>query len=893
MDAQRWQRIQELFHAALELPDEERKAFVAGASKEDPEIGSEVLAMLDEDKRGISQLGRGVAQIVGRALAEAETSTSFTPPERIGPYLRQEFLGRGGMGSVWKYLRVDTGQPMAIKFLPLPLSDLHYQERRRRFAEEISTLARLRHPNIVAFHDAGALDDGTQWFVMDYVEEFARGKGYTVYSRQPGRSVDAQLRHFRIVCEAVLYAHRQGVLHRDLKPSNVLVAQDESPRIVDFGIARQMQEEGEAENPTSPTSRFMSPYYAAPEWKRGGPGNVAIDVYSLGVILYEVLAGRHPYRDPAQPSAYLDDDKTRELPEMPSVIVAREAAKGARERLPRSVWTDLDKLCLTAMHPDPHERYASVESLIRDIDHYLNQEPLEAQPGLFRYRAGKFLLRHRPTVMATTAALVLVVSLVAFFMWRLARERDLAVAQAARVQHIQNFMTDLLQGGDQDAGPAANLPVTAMIDRGVQQAGMLSNEPQVQADLYQTLGSMSQKLGRFDQAESLLVKALDQQRSLGGTNRDGIESAQIALALVRAEEGRAKEAEQQVRQSLEEIRSSQTENRTLLGNAEVALGSVMIQVGEQKEAIGVLEQAIKDITAMDGTQSARLARALSFQADANIYSGNYDMADALNRRALEMDRSIYGEYHPHVSDDLGNLAQTQQTRDNYAQAEPLEREALAIVMKWYGPDHPETARKMTALASTLLNEKNVEEASDLLKRALSIQERAYGPQHPRVAYVLNSMGLLDLDQKRFADAEHDYSRIADIYRHTYGDEDYRVAVALGNLASVYQAEKRYPKAVEVLEDVVQRFSRALGASNIQTGYAQVRLGRNLLRANENAEAATHSLAGYNVLINQLSPDSAWVAGARHDLAIAYSKLGDPQKASQFAAVQSATMTNPK
>jgi eukaryotic-like serine/threonine-protein kinase len=892
MDAQRWVRIEELFHAAAELPEREREAFVAAACEGDPDVGSEVLAMLDEDKRGVSGLGRGVAQVVDHVLAEAETSASFTPPERIGPYRRQEFLGRGGMGSVWKYMRLDTGQPVAIKFLSLPLSDPHYGERRRRFREEIGVLARLRHPNIVAFHDAGILDDETQWFVMDYVEEFARGKGYTDYCRQPGRSIDARLRHFRTVCEAVLYAHRQGILHRDLKPSNILVARDESPRIVDFGIARQLPEGGEAQCSTSPTSRFMSPDYAAPEWKHGGPGGVAIDVYSLGVILYEVLAGRHPYRDPGQPATF-DEDRTRELPEKPSVIAAKAAANGSGQRLPRAEWSDLDKLCLTAMHPDPHERYASLESLIRDIDHYLNHEPLEAQPRLLRYRAGKFVRRHRPTVVATIAALVLVASLVVFFMWRLARERDVAEAEAARVEHIQSFMTDLLQGGDQDAGPAADLPVTAMIDRGIEQSGMLSNEPQVLADLYQTLGSMSQRLGRFDQAESLLAKALDEQRSLGGANRDRIESAQIALALVRAEEGKANEAERQVRHSLDEIRNSQAEDKTLLGNAELALGTVMTQAGEQKEAIGVLDQAVKDITAVDGAQSARLARALSAQADANIYSGNYDEADELNRRALKIDRSIYGDYHPHVSDDLGNLAQTEQTRDNYAQAEPLEREALAIVMKWYGRDHPETARKMTALASTLLNEKKVEEASALLKRALSIQERVYGPQHPKVAYVLNSMGLLALDQKRFEEAEQDYSRIADIYRRAYGDSDYRVAVALDNLGSVYQAEKRYPEAVQVLEEVVQRFSRALGAANIQTGMAQVRLGRNLLREKRYAEAQAHSLAGYDILISQMSPDSAWIAGARHDLAIAYAKLGDREKASQFASVQFAGKPSPR
>ena len=883
MDAQRWLRIQELFHAAAELPEGEREAFVAAACDHDPDIGSEVLTMLEEDKRGASRLGRDVAHVVDRVLAEAETSTKFIPPEQIGPYLRQEFLGRGGMGTVWRYLRVDTGQPMAIKFLSLPLSDPHYEERRRRFADEISMLARLRHPHIVAFHDAGALDDGTQWFVMDYVEEFARGKGYTAYSRQPGRSIDAQLRHFRTVCEAVLYAHRQGVLHRDLKPSNILVDREESPRIVDFGIARQLPQGGEAENPTSPTSRFMSPDYAAPEWKRGAPGNVATDVYSLGVILYEVLAGRHPYRDPAQTAAFFDEDKTRELPEKPSAAAARQAASGSKARLPRSAWSDLDKLCLKAMHPDPNERYKSVESLVRDINHYLNNEPLEAKSGMTLYRAGKFVRRYRQAVMATTAMLALIISLVTFFIWRLARERNIAVAQAARVQHIQDFMTDLLQGGDQDAGPAVDLPVVAMIDRGMKQTGALGNEPEVQADLYQTLGTMSQKLGRLNQAESLLRKALEQQRSLGGADPDGVDRARIALALVVADEGKAREAERQVRQTLDAIRNRQPESKPLLGNAEMALGTVMIQAGEQKQAIGVLDQASRDIEATEGARSPQLARALGAQADAEIYMADYDAADALNRRALAIDRALYGENHPHVADDLGDLAQTLEVRGYYPQAEALEREALAIIEKWYGPDHPETARKLTTLASTLVYEKKNDEAEKFLQRALTIQERVYGPQHPRVAYVLNSLGAVALGEKKYSEAEKDDSRVVNIYRKAYGDADSRVAVGLDNLASVYQAEKRYAKCESLLLDVIGRFTRAVGAGNINTGMARVRLGMALLQDRKYQESVEQSLAGYQILVKQMNPDSGWVRGARRDLAAGYTALGEPQEAGQFRA----------
>ena len=880
MDGALWLRIVDIFHAALERPESERAAFVSAASDGNTEVQREVLAMLDEDRRGVSRLQRGIADAALEAFADSGGTPACLPPERIGPYERKEFLGRGGMGAVWKAVRTDTGLPVAIKLL-LPLDPLP-EALRKRFAAEINALARLRHPHIVSFHDAGVLEDGTPWFVMDYVEEYVRGMRFTAYCRLPGRSVQERLRLFRSVCEAVLHAHLQGIIHRDLKPSNILIARDGTPRIVDFGIARELQESGGFADATMPSERFMSPDYAAPEWKYEGQVGVYTDVYSLGIILYEVLAGRHPYRTSAPAFGPAGIQTGRSLSERPS-LAARANPSQDEPKLGHWAWKDLDKLCLTAMHPDPRQRYASVESLLRDVDHYLNHEPLDAQPGLLLYRAGKFVRRHSRAVLATAATLALVVFMAAAFMWQLTRERNQAVAEAVRVRHIQDFMTNLLQGGDQNAGPAASLPVTAMIDRGVQQAGTFAGDPMVQADLYQTLGAMSQRLGRLDQAETLLDKALKEQQSIGSRDPADLARCQIALAMVWSDEGKTAQAVDLVQRSLAEIRSASPTNETLRGKAELALGTAMIAAGEQSRAIGVLGEAIPAIQAAEGPRSPDLARALGTLADAQIYSANYTAADSLNRRALAIDRAVYGDNHPRVADDLGDLAQSLETRGYYAQAEPLERQALAIMERWYGPDHPETARKLTTLASTLIYEKKNKEADDLLQRALAIQERVYGPRHPRVAYVLNAIASFELGEKQFQVAERDDSRVAGIYRQAYGDADYRVAVALGNLASVYQAEKHYAQCESLLLDVIGRFTRAVGAGNINTGMARVRLGMALLQDGKDRASVEQSLAGYEILAPQMNPESGWIKGARRDLAEAYAALGEPQKARQFRA----------
>jgi serine/threonine-protein kinase len=577
------------------------------------------------------------------------------------------------------------------------------------------------------------------------------------------------------------------------------------------------------------------------------------------------------------------EDYAHRLPEKPSAVVRREASAGPETRLSRAEWSDLDKLCLTAMHPDMRQRYPSVESLLREIDHYLHNEPLDAQPGLLRYRAGKFVRRHRRGLAASAAALALVTAMIAGFTWRLTRERNLARAEAARVRRVQDFMTGLLQGGDQEAGPTVDLRVSAMVDRGIEQAGALANEPRIQADLYQTLGTMAQKLGRLDQADALLQKALDEHQALATPDPATTAGNRFALGLLRADRGKAKEGEQMVRRALAEIEALKPTNPQLLGEAQLALGAAMIAAGEQKDAVPILLQAAATLQSLSGGAAApALGRAYATLGDAEVYLGKYGEAEAADRQALAVDRATYGERHPHIAEDLSNIAQIDELRGRYAEAEPLERESLAIMQGWYGPEHPETARKMTTLSATLLYENRDAEADGLLARALAIQERVYGSESVHVAYVVNAMGMLNLHEKRYDEAERDYRRVESIYKQAYGDADYRVAVALGNLASVYLAAKRYPESERLLRDVVDRFTRALGATNIQTGMSQVRLGRTLLHENKYAEAATYSRAGYDTLSKQTSSTTSYVTGSRHDLAIEYTALGQPEQARQFA-----------
>src|SRR6202046_1887030 len=388
MDSSRWQKLQSLFHEAADLPESQRHDFLEGRCGRDPALLNEVLMLLQEDSRGDSLLDRDIAHVAHDVFHDPTADSQ--PFKEFGPYRIIKMLGEGGMGVVYLAEREDLGSQVAIKIL----RDAWLSPARRaRFAAEQRTLAQLNHPSIARLYDADTSPDGTPFFVMEYVE----GIPLTDFCQQHNCSVAERLRLFRDVCEAVLYAHQHAVIHRDLKPSNILVKDDATVRLLDFGIAKQLESLGEPghalPNPTMTGLRFMTPAYAAPEQIRGEQVGIQADVYSLGVVLYELLAGRLPFdlsnRTPAQAEKVLTEQET----EKPSTA-AEHAPDSIAKNLPpalasKRAWADLDVLCLTAMHKDVRQRYQSVEALIRDVDHYLRGEPLEARPDTLRYTVGK------------------------------------------------------------------------------------------------------------------------------------------------------------------------------------------------------------------------------------------------------------------------------------------------------------------------------------------------------------------------------------------------------------------------------------------------------------------------------------------------------------------------
>lgn len=867
MDSARWEHLQAIFHLVADLPPAAQGAAIDDACGGDDELRAQLMQLLEGDRQPAGAVDADLAEVAGDIFDTPWSLSSSS--DTLGPYRILEMIKEGGMGVVYLAERTDIGQRVAIKVL----RDAWVSpSRRARFAIEQRTLARLNHRSIARLYDVDTLNEGTPFFVMEYVA----GVPVTEYCGRRGSSVTERLEIFREICEAVQHAHQHLIVHRDLKPSNILVTDAGVVKLLDFGISKEIEKLGATADQTQ-LYRMMTPQYAAPEQLRGEEVGVYTDVYALGVILYELLAGALPSGADAFAGAADGSARTVDRP-VPS-SAGRVAPWG--RSIARSAWMDLDVLCASAMHDDVGRRYATVDALIRDIDHYLNRQPLDARADTWRYRAGKFIARHATAVAASVAVAVMVAGLVGFYTFRLTVARNAALAEAARTQRIQQFMLSLFNAGDSNVAPAADMKVLTVVDRGVQEARALDREPAIQAALFQTLGTVYQGMGNYERADPLLGQALDQRRRVLGPAHADVADSLVSLGLSKLDQAKFAEAERLIRDGLETGIRALPKTHPVVAKATAALGKVHEVQGAYARAIPILEESVRLYSATDQAAIER-AGVMTELANAHFYAGHLDEAEALNRQVLDMDRQLRGSRHPNVADDLLNLAAVQSSRGRYADAEQLDREAVDILAAWYGTSHPQTASAMTILAQALYFQGHLDEASGLLRQSLATQEQTYGPSHPRVAFVLNELGGVAMQRRAFDEAEAAYKRSLDINRAVYPDgRHFKLGVALSNLGAARLAQGRYPQAEPLLREAIKVLTEAQSAGHVNTGVAQVRLGRTLVRQGRFEEAEPHLTAGYQVLVKQTGSPATWLRAAREDLATVFEALKQPDKARQY------------
>ncbi|MGY1408408.1 MULTISPECIES: protein kinase domain-containing protein [unclassified Luteimonas] len=780
MDAERWQRLSPLLDALLELDDDARASSLASLREDD--------AQLADDLEELLALEAGSEDFLSEPLIAPHPGVHAGA--NVGPYELERMLGEGGMGQVWLARRADGlyERRVALKLLRPGLADPGL---RLRFTRERQILARLEHPHIARLLDAGISSDNQPYLALEYVE----GEPITDWCRARDPGVVTRVQLFLQVCEAVSHAHTNLIVHRDLKPSNIMVTPLDDVRLLDFGIAKLLDTPDHAPEQTRTGLRAFTLHYAAPEQIRGEPVTTMTDVYSLGVVLYELLAGRKPYQLKRPSDAQWEDAILTVDPQRPSQALQRDAegntAGPALRRRAKEISGDLDNIVLKALSKKPEQRYPSVEALGLDLQRWLDGKPVHARPQSVSYRIGKYVSRHRWALSTAAVVSLVLVAALGIVAWQ-ARQ---AVRESARAQAMQNFVVGLFEtAGGVPAG--APVDIHRLLDDGERRIEReLGNQPVARAELLGVVARLRSGLGDYVAAHELLRRQaklvdtlpeappslrLQSATDLGRVLRltgdtDGcLAGMQPLLALARRSEHR--------------LPVPVSAFYTQLGRCHAAGRDIEDARALYMRALALRRDPLHD--------DAGVVENLADLANLHAATGNTARALTASRAALALLHDTAGERHPLAIDLLRSLCSLERDASNTVVAEGHCRQALALAMELRGPQHHATIDARRQLAAVHVDQGRLAEAENEFRDTLAWLVARLGEDHVDVARGRSSLAIVAWERGDIDAALRGLARSVDTWRRHRSQ--LQLAGGLFNQAMVLHSAGRDEQALPLL-----------------------------------------------------------------------------------------------
>jgi serine/threonine-protein kinase len=863
-----WNHADRLLDEALDLPHGERRAFLDRECGDNAELRDLVERLLSnlETRSGFLAPGGALESPVLEELDEpgeepAEPAPSAVAGREVDRYRLVQELGRGGMAIVYLAERAD-GQFEHQVALKLIKRGIDTDEVVRRFARERQIMARASHPNVARLLDGGATEDGQPYFVMEYVE----GQPIDRYCDERRLTIRERLELFLQVADAVAYAHRNLVVHRDIKPSNILVTKSGDVKLLDFGIAKLLDDSDEEGALTRTGLILMTPAFASPEQVRGDPVTTATDIYQLGLLMYLLLTGRSPYRargdssqklqkaileiPPARASAVVADpdaaDPTGEVTSIDDISANRRTTAA---QLRRELTDDLDNIALVALRKEADRRYPTASQLIDDVRRFLTGRPVSARPDTLAYRTSKFVRRHRVVVALGMTALWLLVAFsvtMALQASRIAEERDRANREAATAEQVSEFLIDLFEVADPDTAEGSTVTARELLDRGADRVSAeLSNEPEVQAALQDTIGRVYQKLSLYESAEPLLQQALDTRSEVLGPDHEDIAA------------------------SLSHV------------------GWLHQQRGDYETAAPLVARALEMRRRIYGDRHLLVAEALNDLALLQYHSGEFDAAEASFREALAMRRSLLETGDTALADVLGNFALLQQRRGELDEAEAMQREALEIRRAVLGDVHAHVAISLDGIATILTERQEFDGAEALIREALEMRRSLFGERHHEVSDSLNNLASVLYFKGDLDGAERTFRELIEVDREILGESHPDYGRVVNNLGSVLHRKGEPEAAVPVFREALEIFERGLDPDHFQFALTRSNLGACLTDVGRFDEAERNLLQAYPAMQKALGDDHAQARRVAARLADLYEAWGRPEQAASYRAIAEA------
>jgi len=797
------ERLAELVEHAFELEGVERAAFLAQARGDDVELRAEVEALLGEQERAAKLMNAPAAEFGAKLLQQEEGFTELRAGEMLGDYRIVSLLGEGGMGEV--YLADDThfGRQVAIKLIKQGFGTKEFV---RHFRQEERILAALNHPNIARLYGGAVTQKGLPYFVMEYVE----GIPLETYAAQHSLNIRERLALFRKVCAAVSYAHQNLVIHRDLKPANIRVTAEGEPKLLDFGIARLLDPEtAQTDNQTILTVRAMTPNYASPEQLRGERMTTASDVYSLGIVLYELLAGEKP-----------------------------NLRKNGQAEV-KKLGGDLDNIIAKALRPEPERRYASVGQFSEDIRRYFDGLPIIARRDTVGYRASKFVRRNKAGVAAVVLVVLALLAGLFTTTWqaRIARREEAKArhekSKAEDVQHALVRMLNYSSSPGSSSSTGANKTVREILDEAATRLreGEFSDQPEIRVELEQIIAEcyfgegeyglarkhtqdyldLHRKLYGEDDAETLhasldhaswlfgqgnlaesekhyrqILPLIRSEKRKGNIKAELLANTLTLFGHLRRTQGDSREAQLLFRESLSLRPELAKESLYIIENTRSTLASTLADQGKFEEALQTAREAVNQYRKRGDTDSANFGFALTVLGGFLTERGDFVEADRNLSDAEAIFRKLPMSSSLWLGDCLRNQAISFYQQGRYDESLSKVTETLKIYLETFGPRYDNYPTALLVQGLSQVKTGHLKEGETILREAVKIRTESLPKDHYWVALANSALGECLTIQRRYDEAEPLLVGSYESLKNSQGTNNPRTGLALQRLVELYE-----------------------------------------------------------------------------------------------------------
>lgn len=936
MDLQQWEKVNRIVDTALKLNGKERSTYIKKQCRGNKHLLQEVTALLqsiEQSERTDFLEGTGAypKNLMTDFSKEGEREpTSSMIGETIDRYKITDLIGHGGMGSVFMAKRGDEvyNQKVALKLMRRGMDT---PSNIARFKRERRILAKLDHPNVARLLDGGVTDEGLPYLVMEYVE----GKPVYEYCDCKNLSVEQRLDLFKDICRAVKHAHQNAIIHRDIKPSNILVTEDGTIKILDFGIAKLLAPENSDRTlfKTQTGARMLTFGYAAPEQVENIQVTTSTDAYMLGVIMFELLTGVHPFKMDNMDLAEIEQVIREHTPEKPSKRITdlseNDLEEIARKRglsvseLPKALKGDLDSIIMKALRKEPEARYNSAEQLLEDLERRRKDIPIIAREDTWRYNTSKFIKRHRTGFSVAAGFLLLVIGFGILYTWQVTKERNKARIEAKKAQQVSDFLTDMFQASDPTFNPKDTVTAATFLKRGQKRINQLNDQPKVQAELLRIIGRAHTNIGNYEKAEAPLERSLAIRKKLFGNTHPKYASSLSEMAYLQQKKGNFAKAESLYKRAITIEKDSFGNNDEHTAEALAGLASALSRQGKFGVADSIYNKALDVQQRVLQPDNFKIANTLSNWALTLRHLGNFEKAKKMDLKALAIWQKNYGEVHPLILEGLNNLAIITEKMGDFAaadsfyqkaltvnhklykgpnpntaqllnnigttyikagwldKAEPYLKKALKMRKKVLQPEHPSMAESYSNLGRLYIEADEYKEARPLIKQALEIDKAKHGKNHPYVGGDLRNLGFIEKDLDHYDKAEDYFRQSLEILRKTLPPDHPSIAVSLASLGKIYYLKGNPEAAEPLLRKSLEIKNKKFDEGDIRIAQSQVPLGAVLTELGHFKEAEKLLQAGYKTYKKERGSDNKNTQKGRKYLLKLYSTWGKPDKADQY------------